>query len=152
MALKISFPRIRRLSQDRKGSVAVEFALLSGLMITMLLGIGEFGIALYDKLAITDATRAAAREIAIGRSSLTVYDDAVNRFFGSAPGIVRANTTLTVSINGGACASNSACATRLTAATGTPATITAQYPCSIKIMWNLVPGCTLTSATTQRVE
>jgi hypothetical protein len=121
-------------------------------MITMLLGIGQFGIALYDKLAITDATRAAAREVAIGRSSLTVYDDAVNRFFDSAPGIVRANTTLTVSINGGACTTNAGCAARLTSATGTPTTITARYPCSIKIMWDFAPGCTLTSITTQRVE
>ncbi len=142
----------RRLSNDKRGAVAVEFALLFTLMLTMMFGISQFGIALYNKVAMTDASRAAARMLSISRTNATVWTDTRNAFFQAAPGIQSASTTLTISINGTPCTSNATCVTAMATAAGLPATVRAQYPCNLKVLTDFAPGCQLTSITTQRVE
>ena len=139
--------------RDQRGSSAVEFALVFPLMLTMLFGILQFGLTLNNNVTLTDAARAGVRELAIGRSSATAYNDAVNRFYGSAPGLVQANTTLTMTVNGVGCSSNATCQAALVAATGLPVKLVARYPCDLKVMAiDFAPGCTLVTSTTQRVE
>lgn len=142
----------RRLPTDRRGAVAVEFALLFTLMLTMLLGISQFGIALYNKVALTDASRTAARMLSISRTNATVWADTRSAFFQAAPGIQSTSTTLTISINGIACTSNADCQAKMATAAGLPATVRVRYPCNLKVLSDLAPGCQLTAATTQRVE
>lgn len=48
--------------KDKKGAAAVEFALVLPVLLLILFGIIEFGIILYDKAVITNASREAARE------------------------------------------------------------------------------------------
>ncbi len=50
---------VRRL--DHRGSSAVEFALILPLLTLLLFGIIEFGILLYNKQVITNASREGAR-------------------------------------------------------------------------------------------
>ena len=45
----------------QKGAAAVEFAIILPLLIMLLFGIIEFGIILYDKAMITNASREGAR-------------------------------------------------------------------------------------------
>lgn len=45
----------------QKGSAAVEFALVLPILVVMMFGIIEFGLALYDKAVITNASREGAR-------------------------------------------------------------------------------------------
>ncbi|WP_231752085.1 TadE/TadG family type IV pilus assembly protein [Burkholderia sp. MSMB1498] len=46
---------------SQRGGAAVEFALLLPLILLLLIGIVELGLALYDKAVITNASREAAR-------------------------------------------------------------------------------------------
>jgi hypothetical protein len=47
--------------QDQKGTAVVEFAIVAPLLFLILFGIIEFGILLYDKAMITNASREGAR-------------------------------------------------------------------------------------------
>jgi Flp pilus assembly protein TadG len=47
--------------KDQSGSSMVEFALVLPLLMILLLGIMEFGLVLYDKAIITNASREGAR-------------------------------------------------------------------------------------------
>lgn len=140
------------LLRDSRGSMVVEFALLVPILLGMLFGITEFGVAMYNKIELTDATRIAARELSIGRSNATVWTDTRARFFASAPGVPAGNVTLSLSVNGTACASNSACQTLLGTSIGAPAAVSASLPCRLFTTYNILPGCTLVSSTAARVE
>ncbi len=51
-----------RASQARqRGVAAVEFAIVLPILLLIIFGIVEFGVALYDKAVITNASREAAR-------------------------------------------------------------------------------------------
>lgn len=50
---------------DERGAVAVEFALLLPILITLLLGIMEFGLAYGTQVTITNSAREGARTMAI---------------------------------------------------------------------------------------
>jgi len=47
---------------NQKGAALVEFALVLPVLLLILMGIIEFGIILFDKAIITNASREAARE------------------------------------------------------------------------------------------
>ncbi len=49
------------MTNKEKGAAAVEFALILPVLILILFGIIEFGIILYDKAVITNASREGAR-------------------------------------------------------------------------------------------
>lgn len=49
--------------KNQKGAALVEFALILPVLLLILLGIIEFGIIMFDKAIITNASREAAREI-----------------------------------------------------------------------------------------
>lgn len=49
------------LKKRQKGVVAVEAALLLPILLVLVFGIIEFGVALYDKAVITNAAREGAR-------------------------------------------------------------------------------------------
>ncbi len=48
--------------KNGKGASAVEFAIILPVLIVMLFGIIEFGLVLYDKAVITNASREGARQ------------------------------------------------------------------------------------------
>ncbi len=52
---------LRRITTSQRGSAAVEFALVLPVLIVLLFGIIEFGIILYNKAVITNASREGAR-------------------------------------------------------------------------------------------
>ena len=51
----------RRLLKNQKGTEVVEFAIISVLLFLVLFGIIDFGILLFDKQVITNASREGAR-------------------------------------------------------------------------------------------
>lgn len=59
-----------------RGAVAVEFALLLPVLMVILLGIVEFGLAYSAQITITNAAREGARVMAI-QNSTTATDQAV---------------------------------------------------------------------------
>jgi Flp pilus assembly protein TadG len=50
-----------RLLRNQKGTEVVEFAIVSLLLFLLLFGIIDFGILLYDKAVVTNASREGAR-------------------------------------------------------------------------------------------
>lgn len=53
--------KLKIIHFDQKGVAAVEFAIILPLLVMLLFGIVEFGIILYDKAMITNASREGAR-------------------------------------------------------------------------------------------
>lgn len=62
--------RARRMRREQRGAAIVEFALVLPLLLLIVFGIVEFGFILYDKTAITSASRAAVRQgVAFGEDA-----------------------------------------------------------------------------------
>ena len=49
------------MRKDQRGASAVEFAIILPLLVVFMFGIIEFGLVLYDKAVVTNASREAAR-------------------------------------------------------------------------------------------
>jgi len=54
--------KTKRIIKDQKGGALVEFAIVLSLLVIIAVGIMEFGILLYNKQVITNATREAVRQ------------------------------------------------------------------------------------------
>lgn len=79
--------RFTKLKSD-KASVAVEFALVVPLLLTLIFGITDFGRLFYAQLSITSASREGARYSSLmsGGASLTAIQNIV---YASAPNACR---------------------------------------------------------------
>lgn len=136
-----------------RGIAALEFALVSPVFFLLLLGIMYTSLLFNNYLELTYSLQAATRVMATGRGSATPYTSATSLFYSAAPNLVQANVTLTVSVAGTACTSDSTCGAALSANAGGTTAVSAKYPCNMDFMGiNFIPGCTLTSQTTGRVE
>ena len=60
-ALRPHLWRMMQIVRDQGGVSAIEFAIILPLLITLVFGIIEFSIFLYDKAVITNASREGAR-------------------------------------------------------------------------------------------
>lgn len=145
--------RARNLRVDRRAVSALEFALVAPVLLMILIGIIQCGIAFSNYLTLVDGVRAASRVLASERGSTTPFVDTTNALYQSAPDLTKASITISLSVNGTACGTNAACETALTTAAGDPESVSATYPCNLTIMGvNYYPGCTLSVVTTERVE
>ena len=130
---------------------ALEFALLVPALVLIIFGGIQFGFTLNNYSALASATRAGARQFALSRGDATPMTDTKNQIYGVAPNLTKASLTISLSVNGTACASDASCSTALVS--GLPATVTASYPCSLQVGGiNFAPSCTLSANTTERVE
>ena len=117
----------------------VEFALVLPILMMLLLGVVQFGIAFNNYLAVTDAVRAGARQGAVARH-LPPADrcpTVVARVRDSAENLDQSKLGVT-------CAS--------TFVSGEDVTVSGQYPYQIKILGLVVKSGNLTSTVTERVE
>jgi Flp pilus assembly protein TadG len=139
--------------KDSKGASAVEFALLAPVLFVLAVGIARFGIVLNNYIMLTEAVTDGARQLALARGSSTPYSAAVSAVQASASNLASGSLTITTSINGTACATDTACQTALSTASGNPAAVSATYPCSLVVMGvNFAPSCTLSATTTEMIE
>jgi len=72
--------RIDRSSEDDRGAIIVEFALIVPILLMLLIGIVNFGVAYNTQIALQGAAREGARALALGNSAV----DAVNAAGGVA--------------------------------------------------------------------
>jgi Flp pilus assembly protein TadG len=144
--------RLLTLARDRAAATAVEFALLAPILLVLLMGIAKFGITLNSYVMLTEATADGARYLALSRGAATPYSGTVSQVTGTASNLT-GTLTITTTINGTACGTDTACRTALNTAVAQPARVTATYPCNLTVMGiNFAPGCTLSSATTLMIE
>ena len=142
--------RLGAMLREDRGASAVEFAIILPVMLMGFFAIIKMGIAINNHIEITSGARAGVRVLAVSRGSATPYRDSTAAFRSSAPNI---SPTMTVTVNGTGCGSDSACQTLLKDAAGQPAVFRATTPCNLQIMGvDFAPGCQLASQTTERVE
>ncbi len=144
--------RLHCLSNDCTGVSAIEFAIISPVLLTILLGIFQFGSAMNDYLVLTNAAAKGALTIALGRGTAAPYTTTISAITAAAPNLTSANITTTVTINGTACSTDAACTTTLVA--GVSAVVKTTYPCNLTVMGvNYAPhGCTMKAQTAQMVQ
>jgi Flp pilus assembly protein TadG len=143
------------LARERTGTAALEFALVAPMLFLVLFGIFQFGITLNNYMMLTTATQSAARQFALSRGagSSTLCTTVKSQVSASASNLTPASLIVTCSVAGTAC-TDASCQNALDLGLGTPATVTATYPCDLMIYGhNYSSGvCTLTSQTTERIE
>ena len=64
------------IARNERGQTAVEFALVAPILIVLLLGIIQVGVAFHDYVTLTDAARAGARKAIVARFSGGSLSDA----------------------------------------------------------------------------
>ncbi len=149
--------RERAKKWNRRGTAAVEFALILPVLVVLVFGIIEFGLLLYDKQVITNASREGARfgvEQAPTRPDLTAITGVVNNYTSSylvtfASGAV----TPDVSAPSGTCPSVSPESCKTDPTTCPLLTVAVTYQYTFLVLGNLgFTGPLLTANTTMRCE
>jgi Flp pilus assembly protein TadG len=138
--------------KNDEGVSAIEFAIISPVMITLMIGIFQFGVAMNHYLNLTNAVAQGALTLALSRGTTTPYTSMKSAIGSAAPNLLPAQTTITVKINGAACTDDATCSAKLVA--GQPALVKATYPCNLTMMGvNYAPsGCNLNAQTTQMIQ
>jgi Flp pilus assembly protein TadG len=144
----------KQAPRDVSGAAAVEFALIVPVLLLIMLGTFVFGIAFVNYIMVTNAADAGTLQLTVSRGDSTPYTDTVNAIYASAPALTKAQLTISLTVNGTACSSDSTCQTALTpASAGQAASVKVSYPCSLIIMQtNYLPSCTLTANSTGRIQ
>jgi Flp pilus assembly protein TadG len=138
-------PQLTHGGAENSGSMALEAAFLLPALTLVALGVMQFGLVLNNYAMLTDAAGAGLRQLTIERGFPTPYTDAVNQITGTATALSTSNLSITLSVNGAACASDAACVTALINAQGQAAQVTVSYSCSLQLTPLLPNPCPLTS-------
>jgi Flp pilus assembly protein TadG len=158
-------------ARDESGSSAVEFALVMPVALAIMLGGIVFGIAFNNYLMVTTAAEAGTFQLTVSRGVQTVagppaqgpWTNTVSAVQSAAPALTPSQLTITVTVNGTACSSDSACQTALSSAAGQQGSVSVSYPVSlsiIKTFMQAIPGwgasyasnITLTAQSTGRIQ
>ena len=133
--------RFRAHIRAERGQAAVEFALVLPLLIVLLLGIVEFGVAFSHYVTLTDATRVGARKAITVRIGGTTPDDATQAVRDAAGDLDQSQ--LQVSVDDPSWTTS-----------GSQITVTAKYPYKIDIplLGLSVMSGTLTAQAEERLE
>jgi Flp pilus assembly protein TadG len=129
---------LRRL-QGERGQTAVEFALITPIILVLLLGVIQVGMAFHDYITLTDAARAGARKAVVVRFTGQTNAQLQQNVRDAAGDLNQSNLQVTVS-------------TPSPLASGGTVTVTATYPYSIDLLGFVVASGNLTSTMTDRLE
>jgi len=133
---------LRRLRRER-GQTAVEFAIIAPILIALLLGVVQAGIAFHNYLSVTDAARAVARKAILVRFN-PLTQSQINQIADQAsPDLDATQLTATVT-------ADPTDPTFTTA--GSTITVTVTYPYHLALFGIPVVDGTLTSTMLDRLE
>ncbi len=132
---------IKRRNNREQGQALVEFTVILPVLLIVLWGIFQFGVAFNDYIQVTSAAREAARKAAVSRSlgSAAATSAAVAAAKTTAPDLHLSDSQITVS------PSNNW-------TQGTDVTVTVKYPFKINLLGRVMGSGNLTSSTTMRIE
>ena len=131
-------PHTNRLKNER-GQTMTELALVLPILVVLVLGIAQFGVAFNNYISLTDAARAAARKGAVSRNSSSPASDCQTAGYSAGSNLKNPGTDFKVS-----------CSSAWTI--GSDVTVTATYPYSISLLGWVVKSGTLSSTMKERVE
>ena len=129
--------RKRFAVNSERGQSMTEFALVLPLLVMLLFGVIQFGIAFNNYITLTDATRAGARKAAVARQLSNPVNACQSAIRTSASDLNQSDLTAS-------CTS--------TWQMGADVTVNASYPYSISLLGLVVKSGRLSSTTTERVE
>jgi Flp pilus assembly protein TadG len=132
---------IKRRNNREQGQALVEFTVILPVLLIVLWGIFQFGVAFNDYIQVTSAAREAARKAAVSRSlgAAAATSAAVSAAKTTAPDLHLADSQITVS------PSNNW-------NQGSDVTVTVRYPFNINLLGRVMGSGNLTSSTTMRIE
>ena len=130
-------PAVVNVVRDTTGAVLVEFTFLLPALLLLMFGIIQIGLVAYDYIMVAHAATVGARTFAYSRNDSNAYSDtetAINTASSFTAGQL-ADVTITLSVNGTACTTNTGCQNALGAAWATgsippePVSVTVSYSC-----------------------
>jgi Flp pilus assembly protein TadG len=127
----------KRNIKSEEGQTMTELAMILPLLLILIFGIIQLGIAFNNYLAVTDAVRAGARKGSVSRLSGNPTGDCVTAARNAGADLQQAKFNVT-------CVS--------TWQPGADVTVTGSYPYSINVLGVVVKKGNLTSVIKERVE
>jgi len=129
-------------------------------MLLLLTGMFTFGITVGNYVTLTNATSAAALQLAISRGqTLDPCSLASSTVYSAAPNLKQSSLTFAYSLNGTAYSGTSCSSASTTSGAagnlvqGQPAQVTITYPCNLRIfILNSFSTCSLSAKTTELVQ
>lgn len=122
--------KVQRLrSKKEEGAGLVEFAILAPLFVMLLFGLLEFGLALYNKGVVTNASREGARFGVVYATPRKTEGEIIARV---QEYLTKSGFTDTASIN----------VTGAQGTSGSPLSVNVIYPYNFQVLPNLVTGFT----------
>ena len=138
------------LAADRRGTAAIEFAIVAPVLLMFGLGILKFGIAISHYLTLLNGAAQGAMVLGASRGNASPYTRAAAAISGSTPGLNAKSITTTVSVGNATCKDDPGCKPLLV--NGAAASVTLTYPCDLSVMGiDFKSGCTLTATSVQVV-
>jgi Flp pilus assembly protein TadG len=128
---------MKRNNKSEQGQTMTELAMILPLLLILIFGIIQLGIAFNNYLAVTDAVRAGARKGSVSRLSGNPTGDCVTAARNAGADLQQAKFNVT-------CVS--------TWQPGADITVTGSYPYSINVLGVVVKKGNLTSTIKERVE
>jgi Flp pilus assembly protein TadG len=123
--------------ENERGQTMTEFAMVAPLLVVLLFGIIQFGIAFNNYVTLTDAVRAASRKGAVSRGAGNPVGDCVTAAQNAAGDLDETKLNVT-------CASSWQ--------SGSDVTVTGTYPYSIHLLGWVVKSGNLKTQIKERVE
>jgi Flp pilus assembly protein TadG len=153
--------RLFDVVKDHTGSVLVEFTLVLPVLLFLILGLAQFGMIFYNYILLTNAAATGARQFSISRLDSTPYTDTQSAINSASTNL--SGLTITMSVNGTTCSSDSSCQTALqnaylaAAIPPQPVSVTVSYSCNGNSIMptyliNMTGICPLNSTMQQPVE
>jgi Flp pilus assembly protein TadG len=142
----------RRLG--KRGQSTVEFAIGLPLLLTLLIGSVEFGVAFNKDLELTYATDSAAQLLSISRGQTTDPCQTTSQaVYSAAPYLSQSSLAFTIVLDGHSYTSASCSGGQQYLLQSQSAEVTVSYPCNLQLFGiNPVPNCALTAQTTVLVQ
>lgn len=129
--------RRRRVRRSEEGQTLVEFVLVAPVLLLILFGIVQFGVAFKNSMVVTDAVRAGARKAAVSSTATNPTATAQQAVIGAAGDLDASKLHVVVTSTWRA---------------GDSVTVSASYPYKIDILGIVVASGDLHSTTIERVE
>ena len=142
------------LVKDNSGSALVEFSLVAPILVTMWVGVLQFGPLLQNQLILQNAVHQGAQVMSAGRTDASVYTDTMNQV-SAAAGALSSSVSVTLSVcnaSGTSCSvcvssGASSCATLMQTAAGDAVKVAATYPCSLTFaLFGFGSSCSLSAS------
>ena len=134
----------RRIEGAVDGVAAIEFAMVMPVLLLLTLGGLQFAMTLHNYQRVTNAVAVGARYLTLSRGAAAPLTTTLSAMMGSLTNLDPAGLKVSLAINGKACTTDVVC--RAAMVSGTPTTVTAEYPCKIVVLGiDFAPTCKLTA-------